>query len=91
MKRLLIPRPTSRRSSSTKAKWPGIEPRGTSEEESAATLKKVVALAVRMRADAFGYEPCAQYTPVGSHVRKTRVCADAAHGRDRPDGASSDR
>jgi hypothetical protein len=63
--------------------------RGASEDESAATLKKAVALATRMRADAFGYEPCAAY--MGSHVHKDRVCADDPHGRNRPDGASSDR
>jgi hypothetical protein len=65
--------------------------RGASEEESAATLKKAVALATRMRADAFGYEPCAAYTPTGSHVHKDRVCADDPKGRNRPDGASSER
>jgi hypothetical protein len=62
--------------------------RGASEAESAVTMKKAVALAVRMRADAFGYEPCAAYTPTGSHVHKTRVCADDPNGRSRPDGAS---
>lgn len=65
---------------------------GATEAEAAATMKQAVAMAVRMRADEMGnQEVCSAYTPLGSRVRKNRVCTDDPNGRTRPDGANSDR
>jgi hypothetical protein len=64
---------------------------GATDEQAKVTMKKAVALAVKMRADELGFEPCAAYTPLGSHVRKVRLCWDDPNGRSRPDGASSER
>jgi hypothetical protein len=65
---------------------------GATEAEATATMKRAVAMAVRMRSDEMGnQEVCMAYTPTGSRVRKNRVCADDPNGRTRPDGANSDR
>ena len=66
--------------------------RGATEEEQERTMKEAIKLAVNMRADELGsYEPCAAFTPTGSHVRKTRVCTDDPGHRSQPDAANSDR
>jgi hypothetical protein len=64
---------------------------GATQEQAEATFKKADALAVKMRVAVLGFEPCAPYTPLGSHVRKVRVCADDPKGRNRPDATSFDR
>ena len=64
---------------------------GATQEQAEVTFKKADALAVKMRVAALGFEPCAPYTPLGSHVRKTRVCADDPKGHSRPDATSFDR
>ncbi|HEX4382824.1 MAG TPA: hypothetical protein VH083_07740 [Myxococcales bacterium] len=65
---------------------------GATEAEATATMKRAVAMAVRMRSDEMGnQEVCMAYTPTGSRVRKNRVCADDPNGRTRPDAANSDR
>lgn len=65
---------------------------GATEAEAAATMKQAVAMAVRMRADEMGsQEVCQAYTPLGSRVRKNRVCGDDPNKRNQPDAANSDR
>jgi hypothetical protein len=50
---------------------------GASAVEQLDSLKVATSMAVALRRQDLGdYEPCEQYTPTGSHVRKTRVCAD---------------
>lgn len=50
---------------------------GASAVEQIDSLKVATSMAVALRRQDLGdYEPCEQYTPTGSHVRKTRVCAD---------------
>ena len=64
---------------------------GATQEQAEATFKKADMLAVRMRVTSLGFEPCAPFTPLGSHIRKTNVCADDPHGRNRPDSTSFER
>jgi hypothetical protein len=64
---------------------------GATDDQAEVTFKKADELAVKMRVAALGFEPCAPFTPLGSHIRKTRVCADDVHGRNRPDSTSFDR
>jgi hypothetical protein len=64
---------------------------GATQEQADLTFKKADALAVKMRVAALGFEPCAPYTPLGSHIRKTRLCSDDPKGHSRPDATSFDR
>ena len=64
---------------------------GATQDQAEASFKKADALAVKMRLAALGFEPCAPYTPLGSHIRKVRLCWDDPHGRNRPDSTSYDR
>jgi hypothetical protein len=64
---------------------------GATQEQAEVTFKKADALAVRMRVAVLGFEPCAPFTPLGSHIRKTRVCADDPHRRNQPDSTAFER
>ncbi|HEX4383146.1 MAG TPA: hypothetical protein VH083_09365 [Myxococcales bacterium] len=64
---------------------------GANQEQAEVSFKKADALAVKMRVAVLGFEPCAPFTPLGSHIHKTHVCADDPHGRNRPDSTSFDR
>jgi hypothetical protein len=64
---------------------------GATDEQAVSTFRQADALAVKMRVAVIGFEPCAPFVPLGSHIRKTNVCADDPHGRNRPDSTPFER
>jgi hypothetical protein len=63
---------------------------GSNDSEEAQTMKQATSLAVDLRRKELGnYEPCEQYTPTGSHVRRMRVCADDPAHHSEADARSS--
>jgi hypothetical protein len=65
---------------------------GATAAEQLTSMRLATATAVKMRADELGsFEPCAPYTPLGSRVRKTRVCADDPGKHSEADARSSAR
>ncbi|HEY2030681.1 MAG TPA: hypothetical protein VGH20_15900 [Myxococcales bacterium] len=63
---------------------------GASDSEQAQTLKRATSLAVDLRRKELGnYEPCEPYTPTGSRIRRTRVCADDPAHHSEADARSS--
>jgi hypothetical protein len=65
---------------------------GATKDEESASMKLAVKTAVKMRVAEFGdFEPCEAYTPLGSRVRKFRVCADDPGKHAEADSRSSAR
>ncbi|HEY2027718.1 MAG TPA: hypothetical protein VGH20_00795 [Myxococcales bacterium] len=63
---------------------------GATDDEEAQTMREATSLAINLRwKELGGYEPCEQYTPTGSHVRKTHVCANDPGHHAEADGRSS--
>jgi hypothetical protein len=65
---------------------------GATEEQESASMKLAVKTAVKLRVAEFGdFEPCEAYTPLGSRIRKNRVCADDPGKHAEADARSSAR
>jgi hypothetical protein len=65
---------------------------GATEEQESASMKLAVKEAVKLRVAEFGdFEPCEAYTPLGSRIRKNRVCADDPGKHAEADARSSAR
>jgi hypothetical protein len=62
---------------------------GASEPEQDQSLKMATRLAVELRRKALSfYEPCDPFTPIGSHIRHTDVCANDPKQRNVASGGS---
>jgi hypothetical protein len=63
---------------------------GATAEEQILSLREATKLAVDLRVRELGnYEPCQPFVPTGSHILKTRVCADDPGHHSEADGRSS--
>lgn len=63
---------------------------GASDSEQVQTFKQATSLAVDLRRKELrNFEPCEPYTPTGSRIRRTRVCADDPAHHSQADARSS--
>jgi hypothetical protein len=68
----------------------GVEGEGATAEEQILSMREAAKLAVDLRVRELGnYEPCQPFVPTGSHILKTRVCADDPGHHTQADGRSS--